>query len=305
MKRRVISLMNSQRYKVMKMKNVRQWLAAGVTLASVVGAGNLFAEDAKDKPENRREAMLKRFDKDGDGKLSEDEKAELRKARQERSGDRPERKRGWSRDGDSDRHKAMREKLLKEFDKDGDGELSDEEKKAAREAWAKRREDRNKREAAVHAKFVQKYDTDGDGKLSEQERKSAHAAMTEAYEAFKAEMVKLYDADGDGKLSEEERQTARDKEKEKMLEKFDKDGDGELNKEERQAAFDDMLENRPFRIMHHMMRKHHDHKHGHRGEGGPHGQKGDKPGRGPRGDGPPSERRGPRGPAPDEVPKNF
>ena len=48
------------------------------------------------------------FDKDGDGKLSDDEKAEARKAME-----------------------ARRKEMIGKFDKDGDGKLNEEERKAA------------------------------------------------------------------------------------------------------------------------------------------------------------------------------
>ncbi|MCP5544073.1 MAG: EF-hand domain-containing protein [Akkermansiaceae bacterium] len=74
--------------------------------------------------------------------------------------------------------------ILKKFDKDGDGKLSPEEAKAAREAHQK--------------EMLEKYDADEDGKLSAEERKKMA-------EDRRAEMIKRYDKDGDGKLSEEER----------------------------------------------------------------------------------------------------
>lgn len=77
--------------------------------------------------------------------------------------------------------------LLKEFDKDGDGKLSDEERKAMHEAMKARMEERRK-------EMLEKYDTDGDGKLSEEERRKARAA----------ELIKRFDKDGDGKLDEAE-----------------------------------------------------------------------------------------------------
>ena len=50
-----------------------------------------------------REQMIKKFDKDGDGKLSEEERAAVREEMKGRKGE-----------------------LLAKFDKDGDGELNDE-----------------------------------------------------------------------------------------------------------------------------------------------------------------------------------
>lgn len=74
--------------------------------------------DKGDRPRGGefRERMLKEHDKDGDGKLSEEE----RKAAHE------------------DMHQKMHERMLKEFDKDGDGKLSDEERQKARESMRER-----------------------------------------------------------------------------------------------------------------------------------------------------------------------
>lgn len=64
---------------------------------------------------------------------------------------------------------ARERAIIKKFDKDGDGRLSEEEQRAA-DAAVKTAEDR-KRE------FIRKYDKDGDGRLSEEEGQAARAAM--------------------------------------------------------------------------------------------------------------------------------
>jgi len=97
--------------------------------------------------------------------------------------------------------------LAEQYDSDGDGELSDDERDAAREA------------------FMEEFDTDGDGELSREER---HAVREALHDAF----IERYDTDGDGELSQEERETARAD----FVERFDADGDGELSEDERQAA---------------------------------------------------------------------
>ena len=56
-----------------------------------------------------------------------------------------------------------REEILKKFDKDGDGKLSQEERQAMRE-------DRKAEIEARHADMIKKFDKDGDGKLSDEER---------------------------------------------------------------------------------------------------------------------------------------
>lgn len=89
--------------------------------------------------------------------------------------------------------------VLKEFDKDGDGKLNDEEAKAARAAMQAKREEAQK-------KILAEFDADKDGKLNEEERKAMRTAM----EAKRKALVEKYDADKDGKLSPEEIKAARD-----------------------------------------------------------------------------------------------
>jgi hypothetical protein len=109
-------------------------------------AATVWAEDDKGaggkRPEGRpgarrpggpggeafREAMLKKFDKDCDGKLSDEEKAAAMK---ERGAGRPGGK------GPAGRGPGGFAELMKKFDKDGDGKLSDDEKAAARAAMPK------------------------------------------------------------------------------------------------------------------------------------------------------------------------
>jgi EF hand len=88
---------------------------------------------------------------------------------------------------DKPHHKGPPPEILKKFDKDGDGTLSQAEKDAMREAMKE-----------LHKDKFKEFDKDGDGKLSEEEREAMK-------EARKAEWLKKYDTDGDGKLSEEER----------------------------------------------------------------------------------------------------
>jgi hypothetical protein len=81
--------------------------------------------------------------------------------------------------------------VIKEFDKDGDGKLSDEERTAMRDTMRAKMEEQRKA-------TLEKYDADKDGKLNKEE---AEKARTER----QAELLKKYDKDGDGKLSDEER----------------------------------------------------------------------------------------------------
>ena len=145
----------------------------------------LFA--AVEKPEGEKKKgsgfpsrgeMLKKFNQDQDGKLNEEERANLRK---EMSGGKG----------------ALPMLLAKKFDQDGDGKLSDEERAAFRKQMVA-----NGRKLPPH--LMQRFDTDGDGTLSDEER----AGAKQAWEDRKQELLKKFDADGDGKLSVEERREA-------------------------------------------------------------------------------------------------
>ena len=71
----------------------------------------------------REAEMLKRFDKNGDGKLDDEEKKAMADARKDQA---------------KDLGKGRRETILKRFDKDGDGKLSDEERKTMQDAMKDR-----------------------------------------------------------------------------------------------------------------------------------------------------------------------
>ena len=120
---------------------------------------NQDGECANKQNMERKQAMLEKFDTDGDGKLSEEEKAEARKAMQEKKQQREER-------------------MLKRFDADGDGQLSDAEKAEAKKQKEQMQEKMKK--AGVNIEEIRKqFDADGDGQLSEQERAQARKAMQE------------------------------------------------------------------------------------------------------------------------------
>lgn len=124
------------------------------------GRGGRFQPDAE---------TLKKYDKDGDGKLSDEERTVMR----------------------ADREKAMLEK----YDADKDGKLNDEERK--------KMESENPRRGMggppPTAEEIKTYDKNGDGKLEGEEATALREARMKA-------MTEKYDTDKDGKLSDEERQ---------------------------------------------------------------------------------------------------
>jgi Ca2+-binding EF-hand superfamily protein len=96
---------------------------------------------------------------------------------------------------DPSKHRQERKipaEILEKFDKDGDGKISREERKAMDEERKK--------------EMLAKFDKDSDGKLSDEERAEMRAEM----ESRHKELLEKYDADKDGKLGPEEIKTARE-----------------------------------------------------------------------------------------------
>lgn len=154
-------------------------------------------------------------------------------------------------DGDGilsdEERRAMREAMQKErlarFDTDGDGEISREERMAARQ---ERFENSDRGQA-----LMRQFDADGNGVLDEQEQAALDAHNEEQRAAREAEQIAQYDLDGDGLLSEEERQLQREDQRaqwesirEDATAEFDADGDGQLSIEEQQNAMDAWIERR-------------------------------------------------------------
>lgn len=139
--------------------------------------------------------------------------------------------------------KAMREEMMARFDLDGDGEISREERMAARQG---RFENSDRGQA-----LMRQFDADGDGVLSDEEQAAMDAYNQEQRDARRADQLAQYDTDGDGELSRDERQVQREDQqaqrddfRQNINDEFDLDGDGQLNIEEQQDAFNTMRERR-------------------------------------------------------------
>ncbi len=95
------------------------------------GFGGPGANGGEGGKRRGREAMIKRFDKNGDGKLSDDEKAEAQKELKDKKGD--------------GRPAGKLTEAMKRLDTDGDGKISDEEKAAAKKELAEKRKEKGKK----------------------------------------------------------------------------------------------------------------------------------------------------------------
>jgi Ca2+-binding EF-hand superfamily protein len=113
------------------------WLTAVADAAPGQGKAKGARKQERGDGQGIPAEVLKRFDKDGDGKLNDAERAAAKKAREERGGrpGRPGQPGGGGGSGDG----KLREEILKRFDKDGDGKLNDEERAAAKKAHDERK----------------------------------------------------------------------------------------------------------------------------------------------------------------------
>ncbi|HEU4338565.1 MAG TPA: hypothetical protein VFS19_00735, partial [Planctomycetota bacterium] len=85
------------------------------------------------KKQGKKEALLRKFDKDGDGKLSEQERAAARELKSKRR-------------GEEGRGGKLRGRILRRFDKDGDHKLGDAERESLQKFLdSKHRSDRKRR----------------------------------------------------------------------------------------------------------------------------------------------------------------
>ena len=118
------------------------------------GSGDIgsMSEESAATPEDRyRQEMIRRFDKNGDGRLDAAELKEAEKARAL-----------LEKNGGVDKFRQL---VLKRFDKNGDGRLDEAERAEA---------------AKFRAEQIKKFDKDGDGQLNDAEK-------AEALKAFMAE----------------------------------------------------------------------------------------------------------------------
>jgi Ca2+-binding EF-hand superfamily protein len=120
--------------------------------------------------------FFRRLDKNGDGKIDEAERAaaraELAKRTQLTTGSN-------LTAATAGRPAIDQQAVLKEFDKDGDGQLSDSEREAAMQAMRNRLRSTDQRTPpnASREDVLKRFDTNGDGQIDEAERAAAREAV--------------------------------------------------------------------------------------------------------------------------------
>src|SRR5215207_9004749 len=160
-------------FRSMKRSGLTPHLWSATLFLTAISGSNLVAQNSMampgDKAEKRAEAMLKRFDKNGDGRIDDDERADAKEIMLQEQVERIT--------AQSTLPAALapfRTEIMEMFDKNRDGRLDDEERNSA-QRYATRQdrpvievEDLNKR-----------FDKNGDGTIDAGERATIDRFLSE------------------------------------------------------------------------------------------------------------------------------
>lgn len=172
----------------------------------------IYQKEMKDRYAKMQAENVRKYDTDGDGKVSGDEwkvaNAERMKAWREKN---PEAAARYDKQRET--YKKQQEERLAKYDENGDGKLSGDEWKAIQkdqmEAWKEKNPEAYAQYKKRQQDYIDKHDTDGDGELSNDERQAANAKQRESYRKQQAERIAKFDKNGDGKLNREESEASR------------------------------------------------------------------------------------------------
>lgn len=182
------------------------------------GFGQGFGFSPSTPPEPRA-AVLKKYDQDADGRLTDAEREAMRKARF------AERLQG-ARSGRGGFRFQWPPEVVKKYDKDKDGKLDDTENLEAMEGVRKQMEE-----------VTKEFDKDGNGQLEEAELDAVRAAIDSGkIEGLPRMFFFQQGRRGGGPRGGNPWGGPPENPRDEILRKADKDQDGKLNEEELRAA---------------------------------------------------------------------
>ena len=164
-----------------------------------LAAQEMMATTPAAKAARRADDLLKRFDKNGDGKLDDDERADAKEMMLKEQVER-QMARAAALPGGLEQFRAQ---ALQMFDRNRDGRLDDEERIAAQKFAAMHRD------GSVEAEALKKhFDQNGDGKIDahEQARIEDFLAALRGVGGMqmRGELLRRFDQNADGKVDEAE-----------------------------------------------------------------------------------------------------
>ena len=193
---------------------------------------------------SRADELLKRFDKNGDGKLDDNELADAHEAMLKEQLDRQ------ATQAARPNAEQFRARMLELFDKNHDGKLDDEERAEAR----KYAEEHGLGSDLLNREEVMKrFDKNGDGKLDDAERaelmKFNQERQAQGPAQMRERLLVRFDTNRDGKIDatemfelEKEMRLRFELGNPQRMKRLDKNGDGKLDDEEWAVAHAEILQ---------------------------------------------------------------
>ena len=161
--------------------NTAQAEKAATDKAPAKKAAGKQTDRRADRP--TRESIIKRFDKDGDGKLSDTERAAARKAISSRGGRTTDRAPGRISEGLRERYQIAAKKIQEDLKA---GKITEEQARERQQALRKRLQSAGRggdrdtdRSRSSRESLMKEFDKNKDGKLDEAERNALRKAMSE------------------------------------------------------------------------------------------------------------------------------
>jgi Ca2+-binding EF-hand superfamily protein len=214
-----------------------RFLPATLFLTVICAAVLNGQEPAMAEKSRRSEAILKRFDKNGDGRIDEDERIEAKEIMLKEQAERMTPRTMALPPG----LEPFRAEALAMFDQNRDGQLDEIERGAAQRFVTGMQEP-----ASENAELKRRFDQDGDGKIDDGERAKLDQFVAELRALGTAQMrvqlLQRFDLNLDGKIDDEEFPELekfvrpRIEANKVQVARYDSDGDGRLDEKEWAAA---------------------------------------------------------------------
>lgn len=170
-----------------------------MSAAPTLSAPDMMAATPATKAAKRADELLQRFDKNADGKLDDDERADAKEMMLVEQVDR-QMARAAALPGGLEQ---FRSEALQMFDKNRDGQLDENERAAAQTFAAMRQEGTNDPEG-----MNKRFDKNGDGKIDSEERTTIQSYLSAlrglgAVQA-RSELVRRFDQNANGRIDDGE-----------------------------------------------------------------------------------------------------
>ena len=170
-----------------------------VACLSSLPAQEMAAGAGATKGSKRAEELLKRYDKNGDGKIDDDERADAKEGMMKDQIDR-QMARATALPGGLEQFRVQ---ALEMFDKNRDGRLDEEERQAAQKFVAVRDG------AAINVtQLAKRFDQNGDGTIDAAEQATIERFIGELRalggSQARSELLRMFDRNSDGKIDDEE-----------------------------------------------------------------------------------------------------